>query len=61
MTIQFGSPRGEDELVALGGILGWAFGFDPADARTWLDHGGVVNVRIARRGDRVVGGLLEIP
>jgi len=61
MTIQFGSPRGEDDLMALGGILGWAFGFDPADALTWLDHGGLVNVRLARRGDRVVGGLLEIP
>jgi predicted acetyltransferase len=60
MTIEFGSPRGEDDIAALGGILGWSFGFDPNDARTWLDHGGLVNVRIARRGDRVVGGLLEI-
>jgi predicted acetyltransferase len=61
MTIEFGSPRGEEDLTSLGSILGWAFGFDPTDARTWLDHGGLVNVRIARRGDRVVGGLLEIP
>jgi predicted acetyltransferase len=61
MTIEFGPPRGEDELEALAGILGWAFGFDPADARAWLDHGGLVNVRLARRGVRVLGGLLEIP
>jgi predicted acetyltransferase len=61
MTIEFGSLRGEDDLVALGGILGWSFGFDPSDARPWLEQGGLVNVRIARRGDRVVGGLLEIP
>ncbi len=61
MTIEFGSPRGEDDIAALGGILGWSFGFDPNDARPWLEHGGLGNVRIARRGDRVVAGLLEIP
>jgi predicted acetyltransferase len=61
MNIEFGSPRGEEELVTLGGILGWSFGFDATDARSWLDHGGLVNVRIARRGERVLGGLLEIP
>jgi len=61
MTIEFGPPRGDDELETLGGILGWSFGFDPADARVWLDLGGTSNVRIARRGGRVIGGLLEIP
>lgn len=61
MTIAFGPARGDDELETLGGILGWSFGFDPADARIWLEHGGTGNVRVARRGGRVIGGLLEIP
>ncbi|HTQ02476.1 MAG TPA: GNAT family N-acetyltransferase [Polyangiaceae bacterium] len=61
MTIEFGSLSGEDDLEALGGILGWSFGFEPSDARTWIEQGGVENVRVARRGGRLLGGLLEIP
>jgi predicted acetyltransferase len=61
MAIEFGPPRGDDDLETLGGILGWSFGFDPLDARVWLELGGTSNVRVARRGGRVLGGLLEIP
>jgi predicted acetyltransferase len=61
MAFEIGLSRGEAELLALARILAWAFGFEAADARAWLDRGGVSNVRLARRDDDVVGGLLEIP
>jgi len=61
MTIDFGSPRGEADLNALGAILGWAFGFDPGEARAWFEQAGLENVRTAHCGDRLLGGLLEIP
>lgn len=61
MTIEFGPLRGEEDLATLGGILGWSFGSDPVDASAWLQRGGLENVRVARRGERLLGGLLEIP
>lgn len=49
------------DVGALAQILAWAFGFSPADAAAWLTQSGLENVRAARRGAQVVGGLLEIP
>jgi predicted acetyltransferase len=61
MTIEFGPPRADADLSALGAILGWAFGFDPGEARGWFEQAGLENVRLARRGERVVAGLIEVP
>jgi predicted acetyltransferase len=49
------------DLDALASILGWAFGFPVPDAKRWVERAGVQHVRVARRGGRVLGGLLEIP
>jgi predicted acetyltransferase len=49
------------DLDAFASIVGWAFGFAAPDARRWLERGGLQHARVARRGGRVIGGLLEIP
>jgi predicted acetyltransferase len=61
MTIEIGPPRGEADLVELSKILGWSFGFDPADAKSWILRGGAEQVRLASRHGKILGGLLEIP
>jgi len=61
MSLETGAARGEAELLALGRIEAWAFGVTEADARVWLDRSGVENVRVARRGAEVLGGLIEVP
>jgi predicted acetyltransferase len=54
-------PQTDADLDALAGMLGWAFGPAPAEARAWLERGGLENARLARRDAKAVGGLLEIP
>jgi predicted acetyltransferase len=49
------------ELDALASIVSWAFGFPPPDSKAWLERAGVQHARVARRGGRLLGGLLEIP
>jgi predicted acetyltransferase len=61
MAIEIGPLSGEGELLELAKILGWSFGFDPGDARAWLERGGRENVRAARQDGTLAGGLLEIP
>jgi len=61
MSLETGAARGEAELLALGRIEAWAFGVTEAEARVWLDRSGVENVRVARRGAEVLGGLIEVP
>jgi len=61
MSLETGVARGEAELLALGRIQAWAFGFAESRARAWLDKSGLENVRVARRGGEILGGLLEIP
>lgn len=51
----------ERDVEALARIVAWAFGFPSAEAKSWLSRSGLDNVRTARHGTRVVGGLLEIP
>jgi predicted acetyltransferase len=60
MAIEIGPLSGEGDLLELAKILGWSFGFDPSDARAWLERSGRENVRSARRDGALVGGLLEI-
>jgi predicted acetyltransferase len=49
------------DLDAFASIVGWAFGFPAPDAKRWLERGGLQHARVARRGGRVLGGLVEIP
>jgi predicted acetyltransferase len=51
----------ETELDAFAPIVSWAFGDTSVRALDWLKRGGTGNVRIARQGGTVVGGLLEVP
>jgi predicted acetyltransferase len=41
--------------------VSWAFGFPAPDAKLWVERAGVQHARVARRGGRVQGGLIEIP
>jgi predicted acetyltransferase len=50
-----------EELEALAPIVGWAFGGGTSRALDWLRAAGAPHVRVARLGQRVVGGLVEIP
>lgn len=61
MAMECGVVSGEAETLALSRILAWAFGIDAADTRSWLDHAGLENVRVARKNDEILGGLAEIP
>ena len=54
-------PETEADLDAIAGMMGWAFGPPPAEAREWFVRGGIENARLARLGAKAVGGLLEIP
>jgi predicted acetyltransferase len=49
------------ELPALADVLSHAFGFPRDDALPWFERAKHENVRVYRRGDRIAGGLLEIP
>lgn len=49
------------DLESLASIVGWAFGFPAPDAKLWVERAGVEHARVARRGGRVQGGLIEIP
>jgi predicted acetyltransferase len=54
-------PQTDAELDAFAAMLGWAFGPAPAEARAWLERGGLENARMARLAAKPVAGLLEIP
>jgi predicted acetyltransferase len=54
-------PQTDADLDAFAAMMGWAFGPAPAEARAWLERGGLENARIARLAAKPVGGLLEIP
>jgi predicted acetyltransferase len=58
--LQFAAARAAD-IDALAEVLSHAFGFPPAEAGPWISQAGLENARVLRRGDRVAGGLLEIP
>ncbi|HEY3493395.1 MAG TPA: GNAT family N-acetyltransferase [Polyangiaceae bacterium] len=60
-AMEFGALGEEEELLALAGHLEWAFGFPAGETRTWLERGGLQEVRVARQGGRLLGGLLRIP
>jgi predicted acetyltransferase len=60
-VIEIGALEGEDELSAYAGFAAWAFGFSPAEARIMIERSGFSEVRVARRGGRLVGGLLRLP
>jgi predicted acetyltransferase len=49
------------DLDAFASIVGWAFGFPASDSKLWVERAGVRHARVARRGGRVLGGLIEIP
>ena len=61
MSLETGVAQGEAELLALGRVQAWAFGFAESRARAWLEKCGLENVRVARRGAEILGGLIEIP
>jgi predicted acetyltransferase len=62
-TVAVGRPEGDAELGALGAILAQVFTVaDGTTAtRAWMERVGLANVRVARRGGAVAGGLLVIP
>src|SRR5688572_13107573 len=49
------------ELEALAPIVAWAFGDKPSGSLEWLRGAGNEQVRIARQGTEIVGGLVEVP
>jgi predicted acetyltransferase len=61
MTIEVGPVVDPAELVPLTSVLSHAFAMDPGTTRSWLDRGGVDQLRVAREGGEVVAGLLRIP
>jgi predicted acetyltransferase len=54
-------PARKKDLAPLGDVLAHSFGFPPGDETAWFERAGHENIRVLRRGERVVGGLLEIP
>jgi predicted acetyltransferase len=50
-----------EDLENLAPIVGWAFGGGTSRALEWLRGGGAAHVRVASRGGKLCGGLLEIP
>ncbi len=50
-----------EEVGAYSAIAAWAFGVNVEGIPSWLDQAGHDNVRLARRGTRVAGGLIQIP
>ncbi len=53
---------GDDEEVgAYSAILSWAFSVDVETVPAWLTRAGHDNVRLAWRGSRIAGGLIQIP
>ena len=49
------------DFDALAPSIGWAFGDDVASALEWLKRGEPGCLRVAGRGGKVEGGLLEVP
>jgi predicted acetyltransferase len=49
------------DLDAFASIVSWAFGFPASDAKLWVERAGIQHGRVARRGGKVQGGLIEIP
>jgi predicted acetyltransferase len=49
------------DLEAFASIVGWAFGLPAPDAKLWIEKAGLEYARVARRGGRVLGGLIELP
>ncbi len=54
-------PAKKKDHSPLGDLLAHAFGFPPGDATVWFERAGAENIRVLKRGERVVGGLLEVP
>ena len=50
-----------EELRVVSDLVGWSFGFAPADAEPWLRRGGIENVRVLRRGGAAVASLMVVP
>jgi len=51
----------EADQARLADVLSHAFGFPREDAGAWFGRAGPENVRALRRGEAVIGGLLEVP
>lgn len=49
------------DYEALAPSVGWAYGDDVASSREWLERAEPGCLRVAGRGGRVEGGLLEVP
>src|SRR4051812_41792516 len=60
MNLDLGEVR-EADWARLGDVLSHAFGFPAPDAQEWFARAGRDNLRALRRGQTVIGGLLEIP
>lgn len=60
-SVEFVPLEPSRDLEPLASILSWAFGFPTPDAKQWVERSGAQHARVARRGGRVLGGLLEIP
>ncbi len=60
MTYDY-APAAPPDLATLGGILSHGFGFPESAAPDWFARSGHENLRVLKRGDAVVGGLISIP
>ena len=61
MAIEVGPVVDPAELVPLTGVLSHAFAVDSGATRAWFDRAGVDEIRVAREGGEIVGGLIRIP
>lgn len=61
MSIEVGPIRDPLELVPLVELLAHSFAADHHDVGRWLDRAGHDELRVAREGEDIVGGLIRIP
>lgn len=59
--LDFRAPAGSEELGELAPIVAWAFNETVDGSRRWLERSRLEDLRLARAGSRVVGGLTQIP
>lgn len=61
MSLEVGRVRDPAELVPLAELLAHSFAADVPAVGRWLDRAGLEQIRVAREGAEVVGGLIRIP
>jgi predicted acetyltransferase len=60
-ALEIRAPENDDALGEFAPIVGWAFNDTPENSLRWLQRSKLEDLRLARSGGRVVGGLAQIP